>query len=96
MSPARPSDAATGTATTLADITAELSNQDTAARVRAAVETLPLEQREAVVLAYFGGLTFREVAATLGLPEGTAKSRLRLALGKLSNVLAADGVTSWT
>jgi RNA polymerase sigma-70 factor (ECF subfamily) len=89
-------DAATGTATTLADITAELSNQDTAAKVRAAVETLPLEQREAVVLAYFGGLTFREVAATLGLPEGTAKSRLRLGLAKLSNVLAADGVTSWT
>ena len=64
--------------------------------VRAAVETLPLEQREAVVLAYFGGLTFREVATTLGLPEGTAKSRLRLALAKLSNVLAAEGVTSWS
>ena len=69
---------------------------DTAARVRAAVETLPIEQREAVVLAYFGGLTFREVAARLGLPEGTAKSRLRLALGKLSHVLSAEGVTSWT
>jgi len=89
-------DAATGTAATVADITTELGAQDTAARVRAAVETLPLEQREAVVLAYFGGLTFREVAASLGLPEGTAKSRLRLALGKLSAVLSAQGVTSWT
>jgi len=89
-------DAATGTVATVVDITTELGAQDTAARVRAAVETLPLEQREAVVLAYFGGLTFREVAASLGLPEGTAKSRLRLALGKLSTVLAAQGVTSWT
>jgi len=89
-------DAATGTVATVVDITTELGAQDTAARVRAAVETLPLEQREAVVLAYFGGLTFREVAASLGLPEGTAKSRLRLALGKLSAVLSAQGVTSWT
>ena len=72
------------------------SAYDTAARVRAAVETLPLEQREAVVLAYFGGLTFREVAAALGLPEGTAKSRLRLALTKLSTTLRAEGVTSWS
>jgi len=89
-------DAATGTVATVVDITTELGAQDTAARVRAAVETLPLEQREAVVLAYFGGLTFREVAASLGLPEGTAKSRLRLALGKLAAVLSAQGVTSWT
>ena len=89
-------DAATGTVATVVDITTELGAEDTAARVRAAVETLPLEQREAVVLAYFGGLTFREVAASLGLPEGTAKSRLRLALGKLSAVLSAQGVTSWT
>ena len=89
-------DAATGTVATVADITTGVTAEDTAARVRAAVETLPLEQREAVVLAYFGGLTFREVAASLGLPEGTAKSRLRLALGKLSTVLSAQGVTSWT
>jgi RNA polymerase sigma factor (sigma-70 family) len=87
-------DAATGTIATLPDITRDLTSADTAARVRAAVETLPVEQREAVVLAYFGGLTFREVAAELGLPEGTAKSRLRLALGKLSHVLSAEGVTS--
>jgi RNA polymerase sigma-70 factor (ECF subfamily) len=89
-------DSATGQVATVVDITTGLAAQDTAARVRAAVETLPLEQREAVVLAYFGGLTFREVAARLGLPEGTAKSRLRLALGKLSAVLTAEGVTSWT
>jgi RNA polymerase sigma-70 factor (ECF subfamily) len=89
-------DAATGAAATMPDITSDLSAEDTAARVRAAVETLPVEQREAVVLAYFGGLTFREVAVRLGLPEGTAKSRLRLALGKLSHVLSAEGVTSWT
>jgi RNA polymerase sigma-70 factor (ECF subfamily) len=76
------------------DITAEFAAADTAARVRAAVETLPVEQREAVVLAYFGGLTFREVAVKLGLPEGTAKSRLRLALDKLSRILDAQGVTS--
>ncbi len=89
-------DAATGSIPTLADITVGLAAADTAARVRAAVETLPVGQREAVVLAYFGGLTFREVAARLGLPEGTAKSRLRLALDKLSRVLNAEGVTSWT
>ena len=92
-------DAATGsvaTTATEADITADITARETAARVRAAVDTLPLEQREAVVLAYFGGLTFREVAASLDLPEGTAKSRLRLALGKLSTVLQAEGVTSWT
>ena len=63
-------DAATGTVATVVDITTELGARDTAARVRAAVETLPLEQREAVVLAYFGGLTFREVAARLGCRRG--------------------------
>jgi RNA polymerase sigma factor (sigma-70 family) len=89
-------DAATGPVPTLTDITLQLLTSDTAARVRAAVETLPIEQREAVVLAYFGGLTFREVAANLGLPEGTAKSRLRLGLEKLSRVLTAEGATSWT
>ena len=34
-------------------------------------------QREAIVLAYFGGRTYREVATELGIAEGTAKSRLR-------------------
>jgi RNA polymerase sigma-70 factor, ECF subfamily len=58
-----------------------------AAAVRNAVDQLPPAQRAVVELAYFQGLTFREVARTLDLPEGTAKSRLRLALTKLESVL---------
>ena len=55
--------------------------------VREAIGRLPTEQRQAVELAYFGGLTHRELAATLGIPEGTVKSRLRLAQGKLQSWL---------
>ena len=63
----------------------------TAEQVRAALEVLPDEQRQAVDLAYFGGRTYREVAEVLGIPEGTAKSRLRLALRKIGSVLDAEG-----
>jgi RNA polymerase sigma-70 factor (ECF subfamily) len=55
------------------------------------VSSLPDQQREAVLLAYFGGYTFRQVAERLGIPEGTAKSRLRLGLGKLALLL--EGLT---
>jgi RNA polymerase sigma-70 factor (ECF subfamily) len=51
--------------------------------VRDAIRALPPAQREVVVLAYFGGLTHRELAAQLGLPVGTVKSRLRAAHGQL-------------
>jgi len=50
---------------------------------------LPEEQRRAVSLAYYEGQTYVQVARTLGIPEGTAKSRLRLALGRL-RVLLGD------
>ncbi|WP_327359389.1 RNA polymerase sigma factor [Streptomyces sp. NBC_01304] len=53
-----------------------------------AVAELPLPQREAVHLAYFGGRTYREVATELGIPEGTAKTRLRSALRRLAELLA--------
>jgi RNA polymerase sigma-70 factor (ECF subfamily) len=65
-------------------------------RLREAVAALPPDQRVAVQLAYFGGRTFRDVASVLGIPEGTAKSRLRLALKKLGDVLSAEGITQWT
>jgi RNA polymerase sigma-70 factor (ECF subfamily) len=61
------------------------------ARVRTAVQDavlrLPPEQRQVVELAYYRGLSYREVACELNIPEGTAKSRLRLALGELEAVL---------
>ena len=63
----------------------------TAERVRAALDVLPDEQRRAVQLAYFGGKTYRQVAETLGIPEGTAKSRLRLALRRIADALEAEG-----
>ncbi|MPZ98422.1 MAG: sigma-70 family RNA polymerase sigma factor [Dehalococcoidia bacterium] len=48
-----------------------------------ALDGLPAEQREVVTLAYFDGLTHAEIADHLGVPIGTVKSRLRLALARL-------------
>jgi len=56
--------------------------------VRNAIACLPDDQRLAVELAFFHGHTYREVATVLAIPEGTAKSRLRLAQAKLGVLLA--------
>jgi RNA polymerase sigma-70 factor (ECF subfamily) len=64
----------------------------TAEQVRAEVERLPADQREAIELAYFGGRTYRQVAEELEIPEGTAKSRMRLGLRRIADALAAQGV----
>ncbi len=58
-----------------------------AEHVRAAVAELPETERRAVELAYFGGLTYREVATALSEPEGTVKSRIRKALHRLESEL---------
>lgn len=60
--------------------------------VREAVQALPEPQRQAVLLAYYHGHTYRQVAHELRIPEGTAKSRLRLALASLAERLAAEGI----
>jgi len=55
--------------------------------VHDAIARLPAGQREAVELVFWHGHTYREVADVLAIPEGTAKSRLRLARAKLSEWL---------
>jgi RNA polymerase sigma-70 factor, ECF subfamily len=65
----------------------EVAAADVARTIRAAVRLLPDGQRRVVELAYFRGLSYREVALAASIPEGTAKSRLRLALAKLASTL---------
>ena len=60
--------------------------------VKEAMAGLSPAEREAISLAYFGGHTYREVAALLDLPEGTVKSRIRLGLNKLADTLEATGL----
>jgi RNA polymerase sigma-70 factor (ECF subfamily) len=77
------------------DAWSEVSGRFESERVRTAVETLPGEQRRAIEMAFFDGLTHREIAERDGLPLGTVKGRLRLGLKRLSGLLAepAPGLT---
>jgi len=58
------------------------------ARVRAAMASLPAEQRVAVELAFFSGFSQSELAGHLGLPLGTVKTRIRSSMMKLRESLA--------
>ena len=64
-----------------------VSLHDDVDRLRAALTTLPEEQRRAVVLAGIWGLTGREIAEREEIPLGTAKTRIRAALRRLRGVL---------
>ncbi len=61
-------------------------------QVKESLADLPVEMREPIELAYFGGHTYREVATVLGTPEGTVKSRIRTGLATLRASLADRGV----
>ena len=76
-----------------ADIEREVWDLTTAQHVREALATLPPDERTAIELAYWGGYTYREVAARLEQPEGTIKSRIRAGLSRLRQDLLAAGIT---
>ena len=63
--------------------------RDRSRRVLHALDSLPGEQREAVLLAFGRGLTAQEIASAIGVPLGTAKSRVRLGLQKARSELQA-------
>jgi RNA polymerase sigma-70 factor, ECF subfamily len=70
------------------DVWSDVSRRLESERVHTAMATLPDEQRQAIELAYFDGLTHHEIAERHGVPLGTVKGRLRLGLKRLSGLLA--------
>ena len=62
--------------------------KDLQRRIAEAVEELPEDQREVFLLRQVEGLAFKEIAAVVGVPENTVKSRMRYALGRLQRALS--------
>ena len=90
-------EAVADTATGGYDVEPEVLDLSVADRVKGAVGSLPDAERQAIELAYFGGMTYQQVAAALGAPEGTVKTRIRTGLRRMREELARSGIgTSWT
>ncbi len=72
-------------------------DSDRAAALRQVLTTLPAAQREAVELAYYHGLSQREIAAKTGIPLGTIKTRLELGVRKIRTaILQLGGAEEWS
>src|SRR5919108_4164808 len=76
-------------ANSVSDVEEEAWSQEVGEAVLHALQGLPTEQRHALVLAYFGGLSQSSIAQHVGWPLGTVKKRTRLGLQKLRTALAA-------
>jgi RNA polymerase sigma-70 factor (ECF subfamily) len=69
------------------DVVAQAIAATDGAALRCALLDLSADERDAIVLAYFGGHSYREVARILRQPEGTVKSRIRTGLARLAVAL---------
>ena len=67
-----------------------LAAEDRSTRVRAALAALPAEQADVVRLAFFDDRPHADIERVLGIPLGTVKSRLRLAMSRLRGLLDDD------
>ena len=85
-------DAATGSAAVDGDPSAGIERRERSAAVLAALERIPVEQREVLVMKEFEGLKFREIAEILDCPESTVKSRMYYGLNGLRTVLVRRGI----
>jgi RNA polymerase sigma-70 factor (ECF subfamily) len=72
------------------DVDDALGVRDDAARIIDSMRVLPVEQREALLAVTLGGLSAREFGERAGLPLGTVKTRVRLALRKLRDRLGVE------
>lgn len=72
------------------DFTEAVDSQIDGAVVRSALDGLPQDQRQVVDMAYYQDLTHIEISERLGLPLGTVKSRMRLALEKMRGQLGVE------
>jgi len=66
----------------------EAQRAQVARNISAAMQQLPVEQRQAVELAYFEGMTQSEIASQTGIPLGTVKTRVRTAMQTLRQIIA--------
>ncbi len=69
------------------DIASDAERRQDAQGVRSALAELPVDQRQVIELAYFGGFSHSQIAQMLELPAGTVKGRMRLGLTKLRGTI---------
>lgn len=74
------------------DVSATTLRNLEAQQVRRALMSLPDSQKQAIELAYFGGLSHLEIAAALGDPLGTVKARIRRGMDRLRSALESFGI----